>query len=154
MDFLNCHWYIHHVRLLVSARLIQPANRVFLSQQTSTSQLKPAQKPTSEHADWRRRFPSYGHLPRRHAGTANESSHYGCHVGRANESSHYGYWHWFGHWFRQRCTHSLILPNDTQVDLFLHSRILSFTTTYMNMLNANLEYYFALSFIIIKVDNL
>jgi len=42
---------IHHVRLLVSVRLIQPVNRVFLSKQTSTSQLKPAQKPTSEHAD-------------------------------------------------------------------------------------------------------
>jgi len=42
---------IHPVRLLVSARLIQPANSVFLSQQTSTSQLKPAQKPTNEHAD-------------------------------------------------------------------------------------------------------
>jgi len=41
----------HPVRLLVSARLIQPANSVFLSQQTSTSQPKPAQKPTSEHAE-------------------------------------------------------------------------------------------------------
>ena len=40
----------HPVRLLVSARLIQPANSVFLSQQTSTSQPKPAQKPTSEQA--------------------------------------------------------------------------------------------------------
>jgi len=39
------------VRLLVSASLNQPANNVFLSQQTSTSQPKPAQKPTSEEAD-------------------------------------------------------------------------------------------------------
>jgi len=29
--------------------------------------------------------------------------------------------------------------------------MLSFTTTYMNMLNKNLEYHFVLSFIIIKV---
>jgi hypothetical protein len=42
---------IHHVRLLVSARLIQPANSVFPSQQTSISQPRPAQKSTSEHAD-------------------------------------------------------------------------------------------------------
>ena len=41
----------HPVRLLVSARLIQPANSVFFSQQTSTSQPKPAQKPTNEHAE-------------------------------------------------------------------------------------------------------
>ena len=39
------------VRLLVSARLIQPANSVFLSQQISTSQPKPAQKLTSEHVE-------------------------------------------------------------------------------------------------------
>ena len=44
--------YIHPVRLLILDRLIQPANSVFLSQQTSTSQPKPAQKPTSEHAVW------------------------------------------------------------------------------------------------------
>jgi len=42
---------IQHVHLLVSASLNQPANSIFLSQQTSTSQPKPAQKPTSEHAD-------------------------------------------------------------------------------------------------------
>jgi len=40
--------YIHHVRLLVSASPNQPANSVFFSQQTSTSQPKSAQKPTSE----------------------------------------------------------------------------------------------------------
>ena len=44
--------YTHPVRLLVSARLIQPANSVFLLQQTSISQPKPVQKPTSEHADY------------------------------------------------------------------------------------------------------
>jgi len=38
------------VRLLVSTSPNQPANSVFLSQQTSTSQPKPAQKPTSEQA--------------------------------------------------------------------------------------------------------
>jgi len=36
------------VRLLVSASPNQSANSIFLSQQTSTSQPKPAQKPTSE----------------------------------------------------------------------------------------------------------
>ena len=36
--------------MLVSARLIQPVNSVFLSQQTSTNQSKPVQKPTNEHA--------------------------------------------------------------------------------------------------------
>ena len=40
------------VRLLVSASPNQPANSAFLLQQTSTSQLKPAQKPTSEQADY------------------------------------------------------------------------------------------------------
>ena len=40
--------YMHLVRLLVSARLIQPANSVFLSQKTSTSQPKLAPTPTSE----------------------------------------------------------------------------------------------------------
>jgi len=29
-----------------------PANSIFLSQQTSTNQPKPAQKPTSEQAEW------------------------------------------------------------------------------------------------------
>ena len=38
------------VRLLVSASLNQPANSVFLSQKTSTSQPKPAPAPTSEQA--------------------------------------------------------------------------------------------------------
>jgi len=42
----------HPVRLLVSTSPNQPANSVFLSQQTSTSQLKPAQKPTSEQAEY------------------------------------------------------------------------------------------------------
>ena len=41
---------IQAVRLLVSASPNQPANSVFLSQQISTSQLKPAQKLTSEQA--------------------------------------------------------------------------------------------------------
>ena len=41
------------VRLLVSTSPNQPANSVFLSQQTSTSQPKPAQKPTNEHAQFR-----------------------------------------------------------------------------------------------------
>jgi len=41
----------HPVRLLVSVRLIQPANSIFLPQQTSTSQPKPVQKPTSEYAE-------------------------------------------------------------------------------------------------------
>jgi len=36
------------VRLLVSASPNQPANSIFLSQQTSTSQPKSTQKPTSE----------------------------------------------------------------------------------------------------------
>ena len=40
----------HPVRLLVSARFIQPANSVFLSQKTSTSQPKPAPAPTNEQA--------------------------------------------------------------------------------------------------------
>jgi len=43
-------WLLHPVHLLVSASQNQPANSVFLSQQTSTSQSKPAQKPTSEQA--------------------------------------------------------------------------------------------------------
>jgi len=38
------------VRLLVSASPNQPANSVFLSQKTSTSQPKPAPAPTSEQA--------------------------------------------------------------------------------------------------------
>jgi len=38
------------VRLLISASPNQPANSVFLSQQTSIGQSKPAQKPTSEQA--------------------------------------------------------------------------------------------------------
>ena len=38
------------VRLLVSIRAYQPANSIFLSQQTSISQFKLAQKPTSESA--------------------------------------------------------------------------------------------------------
>jgi len=42
----------HPVRSWISARLIQPANSVFLSQKTSTSQLKPAPAPTNEHAVW------------------------------------------------------------------------------------------------------
>jgi len=37
---------------LASASPNKPANGVFLSQQTSTSQPKSAQKPTSEHADY------------------------------------------------------------------------------------------------------
>ena len=41
---------IQPVRLLVSASLNQPANSVFLSQKTSTSQSKPAPAPTSEQA--------------------------------------------------------------------------------------------------------
>ena len=41
---------IQSVRLLVSASPNQPANSVFLSQKTSTSQAKPAPTPTSEQA--------------------------------------------------------------------------------------------------------
>jgi len=40
-------------RLLVSASPNQPVNSVFLSQQTSTGQPKPAQKPTSKQASLR-----------------------------------------------------------------------------------------------------
>jgi len=43
--------YMQPVRLLVSASPNQSANSVFLSQQTSTSQPKSAQKPTSEQTD-------------------------------------------------------------------------------------------------------
>ena len=43
---------IEHVRLLVSASPNQPANSVFLSQKTSTSQSKPAPTPTSEQAHY------------------------------------------------------------------------------------------------------
>jgi len=39
------------VHLLVSANPNQPVNSVFLSQQTSTSQLKSAKNPTSEQAE-------------------------------------------------------------------------------------------------------
>jgi len=50
----SCHpvSYIQPVRLLVSTSPNQPTNSVFLSQQTSISQSKPAQKPTSEQADY------------------------------------------------------------------------------------------------------
>ena len=41
----------HSVRLLVSTSPNQPTNSVFLSQQISTTQPKPAQKPTSEQAE-------------------------------------------------------------------------------------------------------
>ena len=42
---------MHPVRWLVSVRFIQSVNSIFLSQQTSTSQPKPAQKPTNERTD-------------------------------------------------------------------------------------------------------
>ena len=45
-------WHNHPVRLLVSASPNQSANSVFLSQQTSTSQPKPTQKPSSEQAEF------------------------------------------------------------------------------------------------------
>jgi len=54
---------IQPVRLLVSASPNQPANSVFLSQQTSTRQPKPTQKQTSERAvctrNWERRRGSH-----------------------------------------------------------------------------------------------
>jgi len=49
----------HPVRLLVSASPNQPANSIFLSQQISTSQLKPAQKPTSEQTEYHSSESSY-----------------------------------------------------------------------------------------------
>ena len=54
----------HPVRLLVSASPNQPTNSIFLSQQTSTSQPKPAQKPTSEQAE---RWPLCRVPPTRHS---------------------------------------------------------------------------------------
>ena len=54
-DGLPYH-YKEHVRLLVSASPNWPANCVFLSQQTSTSQPKPAQNLTSEQAENREKM--------------------------------------------------------------------------------------------------
>ena len=56
MASYQAHKHIHHVCLLVSVRLIQLVNSVFLSQKTSTSQSKPAPAPSSEHAHIWRRF--------------------------------------------------------------------------------------------------
>ena len=46
--------HYHPVCLLVSTSLNQSVNSIFLSQQISTSQSKPTQKPISEHAVWMR----------------------------------------------------------------------------------------------------